>query len=334
MDLLSTTALIAAVVCAGICGVVGFPLFAKVVSKAANRMRLKGRVTGQLGSDGFIATVLRNGFPFLGPLCEVIRSFPAAERVLEMMTGALRVKGYEVRSSSVSEVSVVSLALVSALGILLFGQPIVAIVVAVIALIFVYGRAKKILERWNARLVEQIPDAIRSLGICFSSGFSLRQAFEQVAGETEEPLGGELKRTAYDIGAGKSVQEALSALEFRTRVEDFKFVVIALEVQHRTGGSLRDLLENAADAVVAGMDLRRQLQVQTAQARLSAKVVTLLPLVLVGILSLTMEGYLASFFSGVEGFTLLLIAVVMEVSGILVIRRILGLRQAQRSGER
>jgi tight adherence protein B len=64
--------------------------------------------------------------------------------------------------------------------------------------------------------------------------------------------------------------------------------------------------------------------VQTSQARLSARVVTLLPLVLVAILSLAMEGYLQTFFSSAEGLTVLFVALAMEFAGVLLIRRILG----------
>jgi len=63
--------------------------------------------------------------------------------------------------------------------------------------------------------------------------------------------------------------------------------------------------------------------VQTAQARLSAKVVSLLPLFLVAAMSLTMDGYLATFFSSAGGLMLLAAAVGMEAAGIVLIRRIL-----------
>jgi len=63
--------------------------------------------------------------------------------------------------------------------------------------------------------------------------------------------------------------------------------------------------------------------VQTAQSRLSAKVVSAMPLVLVGVLSVAMDGYLATFFNSAGGFMLLVTAVAMELVGIMLIRSIL-----------
>lgn len=87
---------------------------------------------------------------------------------------------------------------------------------------------------------------------------------------------------------------------------------------------MREVLDATADSMRASFDLARSLEVQTAQARMSARIVSILPLALVLLLSLTMEGYLASFFSSPEGFALLVCAVLMEVAGIMLIKRILG----------
>jgi tight adherence protein B len=237
---------------------------------------------------------------------------------------ALGIKGSVFGAEGLCECLLAALGLVSILVFLLTGMLVAALIVPVLVAVLAFGKAQKLLEKWGERLVEQIPDALRSLGICFNAGYSLQQAFEQTAHDTPAPLGAEMQQASYDVSAGRSIEEALAALEQRTKAADLRFAVIALEIQHRTGGSLQELLESAADAVIASADLRRQLAVQTAQAQLSAKVVTILPLVLVAVLSLAMEGYLQTFFSTPEGFTLLLVALGMEAIGVVAIRRILG----------
>ncbi|MCL1847622.1 MAG: type II secretion system F family protein [Coriobacteriia bacterium] len=211
------------------------------------------------------------------------------------------------------------------IGLLITGNLLIAVCLVLVAGGVVLGKAKKSLDLWEEKLIEQIPDALRSFGICFNAGYSLQQAFEQAALDTPAPLGMELRQASFDVNAGRSIGEALAALEMRTQASDLRFAVVALEIQHRTGGSLQELLENAAEAVVASCDLRRQLGVQTAQARLSAKVVTILPLVLVAVLSLAMDGYLNTFFSSPAGLGILFIALGMEAIGVLAIRKILGI---------
>ena len=101
------------------------------------------------------------------------------------------------------------------------------------------------------------------------------------------------------------------------------FVSVALEVQHRSGGSMQQVLEAARESVATELSLERQLRVQTAQARLSAQVVTVMPFLLVGAISLLSPGFLGPFFSSVTGLLLLLVALGMQVAGVLIARRML-----------
>jgi tight adherence protein B len=311
--------------CAGVCGAFGLPALLSFVTQASNRARLKGRVAGyEADKDGIVSALLRNGVVVLRPLSRLLLAAGACNKICGDFVKALSDKGRAASAETVLELAVVALVLIFSSVFLLTGAITVAVIAVVLAAFVAKGKSQKALAQRESRLVEQIPDVLRALGICFSAGFSLQQAFEQVANDTEQPLGDELKQTSYDINAGKSVEEALSDLEARTNAEDLSFAIIALEIQHRTGGSLHDLLENAADAVVSSADLRRQLGVQTAQARMSAKVVTLLPLVLVAALSLAMDGYLSMFFSSTEGLMILVVAIGMEIIGITMIRKILG----------
>jgi tight adherence protein B len=245
------------------------------------------------------------------------------DAAFDLGAGRPRATG-DIADLAVCESLLVALSLLALAVLVLTGMPVTALCAAVLAAVLLFGRAQKVLDQWEGRLVGQIPDALRSLGICFNAGYSLQQAFEQVAEDTSDPLGSELTQVCFDIRAGKGIEEALSALEARAKTADLRFALVSLEIQHRTGGGLQELLENAADAVLASADLRRQLGVQTAQARLSARIVIILPLVLVAVLSMAMEGYLQSFFSSTQGLAILAVASGMELLGVCAIRRILG----------
>ena len=222
--------------------------------------------------------------------------------------------------------ALLALALLSALACgVLTGQLVLALLGALVPLAFVHIKARDWLRERKNKLREQLPDALRGLGMCFMAGLSLEQAFYQTAQECRDPLRKELRHTVDELHTGSSIMESLNNLDARLAMDDMRFVSVALEIQHRTGGSMREVLDAAADSILASFDLARSLEVQTAQARLSARIVSMLPLVLVAVLSLAMEGYLASFFSSAMGFGLLVCAVAMQVAGIVVIRKILGI---------
>jgi tight adherence protein B len=326
MAVIYTAVLVAGIGFSAVAGALGLPVIAECLSQAQNRLRAKGRLSGDTpNADGFIKVLLRNGVFVLRPLSKTLLKLTYIDTKFCGYVKALSTKGLFAENRALLELIIAASIILFTVVFLLSGAILIAFLSVVFALIIINAKAQKLLAKWEERLIEQIPDALRALGICFSAGFSLQQAFEQVANDTERPLGSELKQASYDIAAGKSVDEALSALEQRTNAEDLSFAIIALEIQHRTGGSLQDLLENAADAVVSSADLRRQLAVQTTQARMSAKVVTMLPLVLVAVLSIAMDGYLETFFSSFEGLMILFAAIAMEVVGILAIRKILGI---------
>jgi tight adherence protein B len=326
MALVSAAILIPAIMAAALCGALLLPVVFEKGLQALHRSRLQTRVVeGGAGRSVFLVNLSRRGIAVVRPLASLLLRIKWVRRACVSCGRALDIRGYgSAESSAVCELLLAVFGAVALLALLLTGVPFIALCTALVAVVLIVGKAQKILDRWAGRLVAQIPEVLRSLGLCFNTGYSLQQAFEQVARDTPDPLGIELRQANFDIAAGRSIEEALAALERRTKASDLRFAIVALEIQHRTGGSLQDLLENAADAVLASADLRRQLSVQTAQARLSAKVVTIMPVVLVAILSLAMEGYLQTFFSSAEGLVILIVALAMEAIGVFVIRRILG----------
>ena len=299
-------------------------VFTKIY-RAANRRKLQSKVAGQgEDRDALFGGLLRNGISPLRFIARLLLRNRWVSSYCKTCVRALATQGRRANEVALCELLIATNLLVAAFGFLLTGTMIASLFLIALVVSMVNGRAKKTLELWERKLIEQIPDTLRSFGICFHAGFSLQQAFEQTARDTPDPLGSELRQASYDVNAGRSIEEALSALEARVQAPDLRFALVALEIQHRTGGALQELLENAAESVTASHDLQRQLAVATSQARLSAKVVTILPLLLVVALSLTMDGYLQAFFSSSEGLAILFAALGMEAIGVLVIRRILG----------
>lgn len=114
-------------------------------------------------------------------------------------------------------------------------------------------------------------------------------------------------------------------LQSNSQVPELSFIAVALDIQHQSGGSLAPVLESAKDSIESELDLMRSLRVQTAQAKLSASIVTIMPFVLVAFFSLMSPGFLAPFFASPIGIVLLAIALVMQVTGVLTVRHMLAI---------
>lgn len=97
----------------------------------------------------------------------------------------------------------------------------------------------------EAALRDEIPDALRSLGVCFRAGLSLMQTLEQTASEMKGPLGELFLSAALVLQTGGTASEALALFRQRADVPELAFVAVALDVQHRSGGSLAAVLDAA-----------------------------------------------------------------------------------------
>lgn len=119
------------------------------------------------------------------------------------------------------------------------------------------------------------------------------------------------------------MHEALARFHRNAGIEELGFVAMALDVQYSCGGNATPVLHAAEDSIVRGLDLRRSLRVQTAQARLSAQMVGVLPLFLLAVLSAVSPGFLDPFFADARGMALLAMAACMQAAGVLLIRKML-----------
>ena len=122
---------------------------------------------------------------------------------------------------------------------------------------------------------------------------------------------------------GGSAREALELLRTNGALPELAFLAVALDVQHDSGGSMHEILASVQETVANKLELARSLRVQTAQAKLSAGVVSLLPFILLALFSLMSPHFLEPFFSSATGVAVFLLACGMQVLGIMMVRRML-----------
>ncbi|MDR2492883.1 MAG: type II secretion system F family protein [Coriobacteriales bacterium] len=319
--------LIAGIALGALCAALALPLLVQGAFGFLRQAQVRVRLTEQGHRTlraALVEDLCRNGIPLVRPLASLLLRLRSMQGTCSRIATALSFHSEALRPQSVCELGIAS-SVLAALVLLALTTQVPMALLGVLAPWWLAGtKADKHMRRRAEMLREQLPDALNAIGMCFSAGYTLQQALAQTAEETPEPLGGHLRRTAHDISVGVGVSEALALLEARTACADLCFVAVALDIQHATGGSLKEILEGASASITESFDMARSLEVQTAQARLSARIVTVMPLVLLAVLSLAMEGYLATFFSSPAGFALLACAMGMELLGIMLIRRILG----------
>jgi len=177
-----------------------------------------------------------------------------------------------------------------------------------------------------------MPEALRLLSSALSAGGSLVHALRYAAEHCDEPLAGELQRAVWDLEAGKSFSEAMESLRKRTGGSEFAYLAVAMDIQHVSGGSLGSAIEAVSESLQQTADLADELRTKTTQGRLSAKIVSAMPLILLVVLSLFSGNYVSEFFSSPVGVVMFVFALLLELLGILLVRRSLAIDLASGLG--
>lgn len=293
---------------------------ATVIRRRRSAMLAQGEGSAAVGLLGWR---LRNGFGVLLPIAQGVLRI---KRVDEFADEAVRIcEDHGFMTVKESLLSVLMAAMITVLVIAqLFTRSVIgsgAVVLCVIVVMFVVAEGSR--DKRKEEVREAIPNALESMAACFGSGFTLLQTFAQVAEEVPGKLGSLFARAAHVLETGGSAEQALGELRMGAQNSEMAFVAIALDVQHQSGGTLRQVLDAASDSVKSELALRRSLRVQTAQAKLSARVVIVMPFILMAVFSLATPSFLEPFFSSAFGLVLLMLAILMQAIGIVLVRRAL-----------
>ena len=128
------------------------------------------------------------------------------------------------------------------------------------------------------QFVTQLPDMLQLLSGSLRAGYSLMQAVEAVSAEVDGPMGRELRRIVTEARLGRPLEESMDDSAERMGSADFAWAVMAIRIQREVGGNLAELLMTVAETMIARERLRREVKALTAEGRISAIVLGILPL--------------------------------------------------------
>ncbi|MGH2790970.1 MAG: VWA domain-containing protein [Actinomycetota bacterium] len=163
-------------------------------------------------------------------------------------------------------------------GLVVFGNLLVALAVACATSLTPNLVMTVLARRRFNRLHGQLPDILMILASSIRSGHSFLQALDMVSKETGEPGATEFARLVAEIRLGRPMEEAMSAMSVRVGSEDFKWAVLAVNIQREVGGNLAELLDGVADTLRDRETLRRQVDVLSSEGRISIGILTVLPI--------------------------------------------------------
>jgi tight adherence protein B len=157
---------------------------------------------------------------------------------------------------------------------------------------------KRRIRQRQRKFEEQFPDALTLIGSSLSAGHTFLRAIQIMCEEAEAPLSEEFRRVVSETQLGDPLVDALERMSHRLAIRDVDWVVQAIRIQQTVGGKLADLLHTLADFIRAREEIRREIDVLTAEGRISAYVLGGLPVFLGLFIQVTNPGYHDPMFRG------------------------------------
>jgi len=176
------------------------------------------------------------------------------------------------------------------------------------------------ITRRRKKFEAQFPDALSLIASSLTAGHTFLRAIQLMCEESEPPLSEEFARVVNETQLGDPVVDALDRMAQRLDVRDVAWVVQAIRIQQTVGGKLADLLHTLADFIRAREEIRREVDVLTAEGRISAWVLGALPVFLLVAISVMNPGYMNSMFKG-WGYVWLAGSAVSVMLGVIVINK-------------
>jgi tight adherence protein B len=200
--------------------------------------------------------------------------------------------------------------------------PALAVVAAVLPIMWLFMRRKSRFKKF----AKQLPEALDLIARALRSGHSLAAAFDLVGQEVADPLGTEFTRVFEEQNLGIPLNEAMDDMTTRIPNLDLKFLTTAIILQRQTGGDLAEILDKLGHLIRERFKIWGQVQALTGEGRLSGVILlSLPPLLFLAIYNLNPD-YVMVLFEDELGKKMLLVALVMQLLGALVIRKIVNIK--------
>jgi tight adherence protein B len=198
----------------------------------------------------------------------------------------------------------------------------VALVAASVPFLHVWMTRRKRLNKF----LEHLPDTLDLMSRALQAGHAFAESLHMVSSEAPEPIATEFSKTYEEQNLGLSLKLALENLTQRIPLLDLRLCVTAILIQRETGGNLAEILEKVAQTIRERFRIMEDLKTLTTSSRMSAWILCGLPIFVAGVVTFMNPDYMSVLWKDPRGHNLIAIALGLQITGMLVIRKILNIK--------
>ena len=300
----------------------GFMLLARARANRRIRDRLQD-VVSDPQQEGLTGTILRD---------VEMSAIPVVNRMLQRASWARRLEILLVQADiKMRTGAFIMMMLVIAVGValgvdMLLSRPYMAAGLGGLAGLIPLFVARNKKHQRTLRFEEQFPDALDMLTSALRAGLALTAAIQVVAEEAPDPVGKEFRVLFEENRLGVEMKHSVQMMAERVDSIEARLFATALILQRETGGNLAEVLDGTAAVIRDRFRILRDVRTMTAQARMSGAILMLLPLALAIVIMVLVPDYLRGLAKDPSGKYLIPTALFLQVTGFLIMRRIVDIK--------
>ncbi len=173
---------------------------------------------------------------------------------------------------------------------------------------------------------KQLGESLTIMSNCMRSGYSFQQAMHSISREMPAPVSTEFGRVVREINYGATLEQALNNMAQRVNSKDFDLLISAVLTSAQVGANLSEILDTISETVTDRIRIREEVQVFSAQGRMSGIIIGMLPVAVILFLMILNPAYLTDFIHNPLGKALLIASVFLEAIGFFIINRIVDIK--------
>jgi tight adherence protein B len=172
----------------------------------------------------------------------------------------------------------------------------------------------------------QLPEAADLVSRSLKAGHALTATLQMLADELPEPISSEFRQVSDEVSFGSPLNDALQRLAERVPLTDLRYMVVAILIQREAGGNLSEVMTNVSLLIRQRLKLMGDVKTMSAEGRLSAVILCMLPIAIAAVFAVISPDYLVSFWNDPAGPKMLGVALAMMIFGVLWMRMIVRIR--------
>ena len=184
---------------------------------------------------------------------------------------------------------------------------------------YVNFKRRRHLKNFTANLADAVDIVVRGVKV----GLPLIECFKIVAREARSPVKEQFQTIVEDQMIGMPLADATQRLPERVPVAEARFFSIVIAIQSQSGGSLAETLGNLSKVLRDRQKMFDKIKALSSESKASAYIISALPLVVAGALSVVSPTYIALLFTERTGHIVLAACALLMLAGTLVMRKMI-----------